>query len=161
MNVDAEKHKVTVSGNVDGEKLIKKLAKSGKHAEFWENDGESAIQTQNPMSALNFWEYQPLPAYPSNEIRGLERFMINDNNQMGRAQMHDELTGGWNEVNFTNDWGRTDRRLNFRTNFSDLGGINRLNNVYEGFPSYNYQFQFPAMMSTGEWYGNSYPMMWN
>ncbi|KAE9599042.1 putative heavy metal-associated domain, HMA, WD40/YVTN repeat-like-containing [Lupinus albus] len=34
--IDAEHGKVTVSGNVDHEVLIKKLAKSGKHAELWD-----------------------------------------------------------------------------------------------------------------------------
>ncbi|KAL2530691.1 heavy metal-associated isoprenylated plant protein 33-like [Forsythia ovata] len=34
-NIDAEQGKVTVSGNVDPATLIKKLAKSGKHAELW------------------------------------------------------------------------------------------------------------------------------
>ncbi|ESW26120.1 hypothetical protein PHAVU_003G092500 [Phaseolus vulgaris] len=33
--IDAEQGKVTVSGNVDPNLLIKKLAKSGKHAELW------------------------------------------------------------------------------------------------------------------------------
>ncbi|PNX88904.1 heavy metal transport/detoxification domain-containing protein, partial [Trifolium pratense] len=33
--IDAEQGKVTVSGNVDPNILIKKLAKSGKHAELW------------------------------------------------------------------------------------------------------------------------------
>lgn len=158
VNIDAEEHKVTVSGNVDGEKLIKKLAKSGKRAEFWGNEDQDVIQTQNPESTLNLLEHQPLLAYPSNEIRGLERFLTNNNDQMGRAQMYDRLTG-WNE-DFTNDWSRIDRRLNFRTDFSDLRGTNMINNVYAGFPSYNNQFQFPSMMNTGEWNGNSYPMMW-
>ncbi|CAL0334619.1 unnamed protein product [Lupinus luteus] len=34
--IDAEQGKVTVSGNVDHDVLIKKLAKSGKHAELWD-----------------------------------------------------------------------------------------------------------------------------
>ncbi|KAJ7954951.1 Heavy metal-associated isoprenylated plant protein 33 [Quillaja saponaria] len=34
-DIDAEQGKVTVSGNVDPAVLIKKLAKSGKHAELW------------------------------------------------------------------------------------------------------------------------------
>ncbi|XP_008792824.2 heavy metal-associated isoprenylated plant protein 37-like [Phoenix dactylifera] len=35
VSVDAEHQKVTVSGNVDSKTLIKKLARSGKHAELW------------------------------------------------------------------------------------------------------------------------------
>ncbi|KDP28127.1 hypothetical protein JCGZ_13898 [Jatropha curcas] len=34
-DVDSRQHKVTVTGNVDAETLIKKLARSGKHAELW------------------------------------------------------------------------------------------------------------------------------
>ncbi|KAJ0977705.1 hypothetical protein J5N97_013179 [Dioscorea zingiberensis] len=33
--IDSRQHKVTVTGNVDAETLIKKLAKSHKHAELW------------------------------------------------------------------------------------------------------------------------------
>ncbi|KAJ9187752.1 hypothetical protein P3X46_003174 [Hevea brasiliensis] len=33
--IDPQQHKVTVTGNVDAETLIKKLARSGKHAELW------------------------------------------------------------------------------------------------------------------------------
>nr|ACJ85826.1 unknown [Medicago truncatula]AFK37755.1 unknown [Medicago truncatula] len=33
--IDAEQGKVAVSGNVDPNVLIKKLAKSGKHAQLW------------------------------------------------------------------------------------------------------------------------------
>ncbi|KAK6937407.1 Heavy metal-associated domain, HMA, partial [Dillenia turbinata] len=33
--VDSQQHKVTVTGNVDADTLIKKLAKNGKHAELW------------------------------------------------------------------------------------------------------------------------------
>ncbi|CAL9211414.1 unnamed protein product [Musa hybrid cultivar] len=35
VNVDVENQKVTVQGNVDSETLIRKLTRSGKHAELW------------------------------------------------------------------------------------------------------------------------------
>lgn len=35
VNIDEEEHQVTVTGSVDSTTLIKKLAKSGKHAELW------------------------------------------------------------------------------------------------------------------------------
>ncbi|KAK6922231.1 Heavy metal-associated domain, HMA [Dillenia turbinata] len=35
VSIDAEQQKVTVSGSVDADTLIKKLVKSGKHAELW------------------------------------------------------------------------------------------------------------------------------
>ncbi|KAI5650595.1 hypothetical protein M9H77_36600 [Catharanthus roseus] len=45
--IDSEQGKVTVSGNVDPDTLIKKLAKSGKHAEIW-GAAPKAI-TSNPQ----------------------------------------------------------------------------------------------------------------
>ncbi|EXB65628.1 hypothetical protein L484_025895 [Morus notabilis] len=35
VNIDSDQQKVTVSGNVDSETLIKKLVRAGKHAELW------------------------------------------------------------------------------------------------------------------------------
>lgn len=35
INIDSQQHKVTVAGNVDAQTLIKKLLKTGKHAEMW------------------------------------------------------------------------------------------------------------------------------
>ncbi|KAK0582336.1 hypothetical protein LWI29_024376 [Acer saccharum] len=34
-DIDSQQHKVTVTGNVDSDTLIKRLAKSGKYAELW------------------------------------------------------------------------------------------------------------------------------
>ncbi|KAL2464053.1 heavy metal-associated isoprenylated plant protein 35-like [Forsythia ovata] len=34
-NIDAQQQKVTVTGNIDADTLIKKLVKNGKHAELW------------------------------------------------------------------------------------------------------------------------------
>ncbi|XP_043718918.1 heavy metal-associated isoprenylated plant protein 35-like [Telopea speciosissima] len=38
--IDSQQHKVTVTGNVDAETLIKKLAKTGKYAELWPDKAE-------------------------------------------------------------------------------------------------------------------------
>ncbi|XP_047953092.1 heavy metal-associated isoprenylated plant protein 36-like, partial [Salvia hispanica] len=35
INIEAQQQKVTVTGNVDAQTLIKKLVKTGKHAELW------------------------------------------------------------------------------------------------------------------------------
>lgn len=35
MNIDSQQQKVTVTGNIDAKTLIKKLVKTGKHAEMW------------------------------------------------------------------------------------------------------------------------------
>nr|XP_048328526.1 heavy metal-associated isoprenylated plant protein 37-like [Ziziphus jujuba var. spinosa] len=63
VNIDAEKHQVTVTGSVDSTTLIKKLAKSGKHAEFWppssnqpgakSNTGQITNQTKALFTDLN------------------------------------------------------------------------------------------------------------
>ncbi|XP_073135635.1 heavy metal-associated isoprenylated plant protein 37 [Henckelia pumila] len=42
--LDAEVQKVTVSGNVDSQVLIKKLVKAGKHAELWSQKGNHQNQ---------------------------------------------------------------------------------------------------------------------
>ncbi|KAH8489200.1 hypothetical protein Peur_059220 [Populus x canadensis] len=39
--VDSHRHKVTVTGNVDAQTLIKKLVRSGKHAELWPENYEN------------------------------------------------------------------------------------------------------------------------
>eukprot|EP01018_Ginkgo_biloba_P003643 Gb_16258 [translate_table: standard] len=44
--VDAAEQKVTVTGNVDSETLIKKLLKTGKHAELWPQGGQQKAGNQ-------------------------------------------------------------------------------------------------------------------
>ncbi|GFZ00242.1 heavy metal transport/detoxification superfamily protein [Actinidia rufa] len=48
VNIDAEQQKVTVSGSVDSATLIKKLVRSGKHAEIWSNHKTNQHQNQKP-----------------------------------------------------------------------------------------------------------------
>ncbi|KAG0468465.1 hypothetical protein HPP92_017793 [Vanilla planifolia] len=48
ITVDAQQQKVTVTGNVDANLLIKKLCKAGKHAELW---AEKNPTSQNAASA--------------------------------------------------------------------------------------------------------------
>ncbi|KAM0944337.1 putative heavy metal-associated domain, HMA, heavy metal-associated domain superfamily [Dioscorea sansibarensis] len=48
VNLDAENQKVTVSGNVDSATLIKKLAKSGKHAELWSQKSTAQSHKNQP-----------------------------------------------------------------------------------------------------------------
>ncbi|KAM7487712.1 hypothetical protein LguiB_025196 [Lonicera macranthoides] len=45
--IDAEQQRVTVSGNVDSETLIKKFLKAGKHAELWSSDHNKKTNNQN------------------------------------------------------------------------------------------------------------------
>ncbi|XP_057507535.1 heavy metal-associated isoprenylated plant protein 37-like isoform X2 [Actinidia eriantha] len=53
VNIDAEQQKVTVSGSVDSATLIKKLVRSGKHAEIWSNHKTSQNQNQNQNQKPN------------------------------------------------------------------------------------------------------------
>ncbi|XP_048323842.2 heavy metal-associated isoprenylated plant protein 36 [Ziziphus jujuba] len=46
-NIDLKQQKVTVTGDVDAETLIKKLVKSGKHAERWPEKAESKGKKKN------------------------------------------------------------------------------------------------------------------
>ncbi|KAJ0980674.1 hypothetical protein J5N97_008929 [Dioscorea zingiberensis] len=48
--IDSQQHKVTVTGNVSAETLIKKLLKTGKHAELWP---ENKINNQNSTPNSN------------------------------------------------------------------------------------------------------------
>ncbi|KAL4179159.1 hypothetical protein AMTRI_Chr13g118680 [Amborella trichopoda] len=51
VSIDAEQQKVTVSGNVDYATLMKKLSRSGKHAEPWlqkAKQSQQKVQTLNP-----------------------------------------------------------------------------------------------------------------
>ncbi|KAA8548589.1 hypothetical protein F0562_000273 [Nyssa sinensis] len=49
-HIDSDQGKVTVSGNVDPNTLIKKLAKSGKHAELWGAPKASNNHQQNQLN---------------------------------------------------------------------------------------------------------------
>ncbi|KAI3785220.1 hypothetical protein L1987_44335 [Smallanthus sonchifolius] len=78
VDVDSEKQKVKVYGNVDSTTLINKLVKSGKYAEIWPTDdqeilnfinggsGDDENQIQNLVRSLNVSKGQPLltPGYP-------------------------------------------------------------------------------------------------
>ncbi|RWW60493.1 hypothetical protein BHE74_00032506, partial [Ensete ventricosum] len=63
VSIDVEQQKVTVSGNVDSETLIRKLIKAGKHAELWiqkinqtrqlYQQKQQQKQVANPMKGAN------------------------------------------------------------------------------------------------------------
>ncbi|KAM0019925.1 putative heavy metal-associated domain, HMA, heavy metal-associated domain superfamily [Helianthus debilis subsp. tardiflorus] len=50
VSIDTEQQKVTVSGSVDHETLIKKLVRAGKHAELWSN---KSTETHNQSQSQN------------------------------------------------------------------------------------------------------------
>lgn len=67
--VDSAQQKVTVTGNVDSEILIKKLLKSGKHAELWMPEAPGHGQEKDkPKKRVNFEE----KADQGSEIRATE-----------------------------------------------------------------------------------------
>ncbi|XP_038984552.1 heavy metal-associated isoprenylated plant protein 37-like isoform X2 [Phoenix dactylifera] len=60
VSIDLENQRVAVSGNVDSETLIKKLARSGKHAELWSQKTSS----QNPKPNQQKQQRQAAAAHP-------------------------------------------------------------------------------------------------
>ncbi|KAK1433208.1 hypothetical protein QVD17_10116 [Tagetes erecta] len=74
VDINAEKQKVKVYGNVDSTTLINKLVKSGKYAELWPTDDQKAPnfinggydqnQFQNLIKSLNLSKGQTLSDYP-------------------------------------------------------------------------------------------------
>lgn len=81
VSIDAEQQKVTVSGSVDPATLIKKLVKSGKHAELWSQKGNQN-QNQKPKNNNNNnsnnnkgqQQQQQQQQKQNNVIKGLEAF---------------------------------------------------------------------------------------
>ncbi|URE02987.1 Heavy-metal-associated domain [Musa troglodytarum] len=76
--IDAGQHKVTVKSIVNAETLIRKLAKSGKHAELWpekkpNNQNPSNVNTSNkesgesskPEEPSGMSEKKPIPSKPN------------------------------------------------------------------------------------------------
>ncbi|XVF72589.1 hypothetical protein PTKIN_Ptkin12aG0133100 [Pterospermum kingtungense] len=51
--VDSQQHKVTVTGSVDAETLIKKLTKSGKHVELWPEQKPAEKKEKKPGKPNN------------------------------------------------------------------------------------------------------------
>ena len=50
VDIDGEQHKVTVTGTVDSDTLIKKLGRSGKHAEIWSPPTPKTFQNHNQQT---------------------------------------------------------------------------------------------------------------
>lgn len=53
VKIDADSGKVTVTGNADPATLLKKLEKSGKHAELWSQKGNNNNNNNNPFNMMN------------------------------------------------------------------------------------------------------------
>lgn len=82
-NIDSEQGKVTVSGNVDPAVLIKKLAKSGKHAELW---GAPKGNNNNQNQAANQNKNMPIDnGKGGNNNKGQKGNNQNNNNQQPKG----------------------------------------------------------------------------
>lgn len=151
VKIDAGEDKVTVSGNVDSTKLIKKLVKSGKHAELWTpclnnwlKDDTYLNQVKSMMENPNFPEFQPLTLHPCDENIprwGFENYL----NEKHRGETDiDEDFPNWKEDDIS-DMGSmmyTTRLPNYYAprQFDGLG------NSYPGWPAYGYRYPSPTMI---------------
>ncbi|KAL0378015.1 UNVERIFIED_CONTAM: Heavy metal-associated isoprenylated plant protein 37 [Sesamum radiatum] len=171
VKIDAEENKVIVSGNIDSTILIRKLVKSGKHAELWSprqsndwlKDEPQLNQRQSLIDSLDSGEFQTLLADPGNEEVnkwGLERYL--NNNHIAKMQMDGELLG-WKEE-YVNGMCSRDGRMESTMNFPGYatpGEFEGIKNLYAGLPAYGYLYHQPAIMNTGPWYSHPYhPMMY-
>nr|GEV57754.1 heavy metal-associated isoprenylated plant protein 37 [Tanacetum cinerariifolium] len=111
VDIDAEHGKVLVTGNVDPTTLIKKLVKSGKHAELWPssdqdissiiNGGNHQSQLQNLIASLNGQKSQPLltSGYP----RGLEDQLSFQRYLKQSMDMNNHAHAGFDDRAVTNE----------------------------------------------------------
>ncbi|KAK6152847.1 hypothetical protein DH2020_012486 [Rehmannia glutinosa] len=167
VKIEAEEHKVTVTGNIDCTTLIMKLVKSGKHAEIWAptrndylKDEMYLNQLQSLMEDLDSSESKPPPVYPCDENNPRWEFesYLNNNNRYD-TQM-DEDFSSWNQ-DLTNDMGGMKYSTSLPRYYAP-GQFDRLKSIHTGFPAYEYQYQLPAVMDNmqGPWYDYPYSMMY-
>lgn len=157
VDIDAEKQKVKVSGNVDSTTLINKLTKSGKYAELWPsndqeitsliNGGNYQNQIQNLISSLNAPKSQPLltNGYPRSleEQLAFDRFLKQSMDMENHAQMswNDRVGDNTNSSGFIDLEGS--QLGGFGGNF--IGGIKTYNDHQSSFPMMNmYQQNHPG-----------------
>ncbi|KAL0919795.1 hypothetical protein M5K25_011914 [Dendrobium thyrsiflorum] len=74
--IDTEQGKVTVTGNIDPSTLIKKLRKSGKHAEIWAAKKNSNIES-----------HHHLPKLPIDEAKGHKNSFNNSETKDQKMQL--------------------------------------------------------------------------
>ncbi|RZS01438.1 hypothetical protein BHM03_00031301 [Ensete ventricosum] len=94
VGIDAEHQKVTVSGDVDSNTLIKKLARSGKHAEVWPqktNNNQSSKPSQQRQGGKDGSKNNKSQGGQGNQalIQGLREFK-NQHNCMEPLSSDDE-----------------------------------------------------------------------
>lgn len=82
--VDSAQQKVTVTGNVDSETLIKKLLKNGKHAELWSPEGSHGHQTPSN---------QPPPQEPKEKNKPKKSVKFEDDADKGSESGGSKASG--------------------------------------------------------------------
>ncbi|KAF5937267.1 hypothetical protein HYC85_024773 [Camellia sinensis] len=93
-DIDCQQHKVTVTGNVDAETLIKKLAKTGKHAELWPEI------RKNPEKSKNKKKNDPESSEKvsdDDQHKNLEEEIENPNKNSGDESPEEDEKGGENK----------------------------------------------------------------
>ncbi|KAG5535368.1 hypothetical protein RHGRI_023209 [Rhododendron griersonianum] len=71
VEIDTEQDKVTVTGTVDSDTLIKKLEKSGKHAEIWPPNNYHQIQPNQEQAFADWIKYGKVQNQIQGPIKGL------------------------------------------------------------------------------------------
>lgn len=109
IDVDSKRHKVTVTGNVDSNTLIRKLEKSGKHAELWskskKNDDPSSQEGEQ-----------------RGEEQGNQNPTVEDAQKNGEAQTAPENSNSDNGNNGNgNSNGQPVKEVRFEGNISPAG----------------------------------------
>nr|XP_009418135.1 PREDICTED: neurogenic protein mastermind-like [Musa acuminata subsp. malaccensis] len=100
VNIDAEHQKVTVSGDVDSNTLIKKLARSGRHAELWPQKSNS--QSNKPGHQHQGKEGNKNNKGQSNQgnqalLQGLKAFKNQHNSIESFSSDDDEFDDGFDD----------------------------------------------------------------
>ncbi|XP_057972646.1 heavy metal-associated isoprenylated plant protein 32-like [Malania oleifera] len=144
VSIDADQEKVTVSGNVQAATLIKKLIKSGKHAEHWSRNQEQEPNCKkddkNQMLSLN----------PINGRKSAIKQHRNLRNASGTA--HDQGDSGWDCEGYPNQ----NMEMKSMAGDSQAGfhGSNAPSayHGFEGFPQSlpPYDFEHPPSMMMGD-----------
>ncbi|KAI8541920.1 hypothetical protein RHMOL_Rhmol08G0098000 [Rhododendron molle] len=71
VEIDTDQDKVTVTGTVDSDTLIKKLEKSGKHAEIWPPNNYHQIQPNQEQAFADWIKYGKVQNQIQGPIKGL------------------------------------------------------------------------------------------
>ncbi|KAF7134318.1 hypothetical protein RHSIM_Rhsim08G0085000 [Rhododendron simsii] len=71
VEIDTEQDKVTVTGTVDSDTLIKKLEKSGKHAEIWPPNNYHQIQPNQEQAFADWIKYGKVQNQIQGPIKGM------------------------------------------------------------------------------------------